>query len=239
MALGNFRGLDFIRTANELAVMAGFGGLFGSEGIDVIRNIDWASKHLWAVRFMEPKPPDPFKNYFPASDITVMDGTLDSFNVEQAQGFYKIPQKSAATKQISITFFDDYQNNLQRWFSDWMNIDIQNDGRFMSCLLDDHAPVKTRTVKFDEGERVWPIRKLEFFRLSRDLEPIVGTERIYTVYPEGELNIEGSSQSEANTFNMTLVAVNEARPVKEKESSDNAFLRLAKREATRLLGRFT
>jgi hypothetical protein len=237
MAVGNFRGLDFLRTATD--VLGRFGiTLF--DGIDQIRNIDFAKGYLWAVRFIEPAPPSPFTNYFPASNIEIGEISLDSYNFESGQSAYRIPERSGV-KTVTITFYDDENFTLQRWMSDWVNIDILNRGQYMSCLLDGH-PVEggreSRTVNFLGDGIVWPTRKIEFFRLGRDLEPVPNTEKTLLIYPEGELSLSATSSSEALQFTLTFVIVGDAaKPAKKKSGND--FIERSKREATRLLGRFT
>jgi hypothetical protein len=251
MALTNFRGLDFIRVANETLGQLGLPGLFGSTGIEAIRNIDWGKKYLWAVTFLEPKAPAPFASYFPASEIEITDATMDSFNFEAGQGAFKAPQRSVA-RNVSITFYDDSRFSLQRWMKDWYQIDLFNEGRFVSCLGDDHksfedgAPVSgldtqvalARKIRFEKDDRVWPVRKIQFARLDNSMEPIEGTEQILSIYPEGELQVSGTSGSELNIFTINFAIVGDDTKTLDSKSN-NEFLTRAKREATRLLGRFT
>lgn len=237
MALGNFRGLDFLRVANETLAQFGITGLFGSDGIEAIRNTEWGKKYLWAVRFSRPTPPSPFERYFPASDIEINDGEIEQLVFEQGQGSYKAPSKST-TRSLSITFYDDSRATLHKWMRDWIKLDILNNDQFMSCMLDDHAPVATRLVEFAEGNRVWPTREIEFFRLDENWEPVVGTERRLTIYPESALQLDGSSQSELNVINLTFAIVGESTNV-GREGNNDSFLKKAKSTAARVLNRFT
>ena len=236
MSVGNFRGLDFVRVANETAARFGLSTIFGSDGIDHIRNIDWGKRYLWAVKFVEPTAPKPFENYFPASDAEITDGFLESFVFEQGQSSYRAPQKSAS-RNLTMTFYDNNDRVLQRWFSDWINLDILNNDQFMSCLNDTHAPVAERSIEFGNSARVWPVRKLQYFKVDNSLNPVPNTERTFYVYPEGDFNVPNSSASEAEVFTLTFVIVGEYKRQRAQQSNNDVLTR-AKREATRLLGRF-
>lgn len=231
----NYSPADFLRTANETLGQLGLPGLFGSEGIDNLRGISWGKKYLWAVTFLEPKAPTPFESFFPASDIEITDSLIESFVFEQGQSTFRAPQKTNA-RQVSITFYDDIDGTLFKWMSDWINLDILNNGKYVSCLLDDHKPEGDRLVNFQQGNRVWPVRKIQFCKLGNGLDPIKGTEQILTVYPEGELQLSGSSGSEACVFTVAFNIVGDDRTAKDTGSTD--ILQKAKKEATRLLGRF-
>jgi len=245
----NFSGIDFLRVARETALRFGVGaGIFGDNGIDAIRNINWGTRYLWAVRFIEPACPEPFGNrWFPATDITIGDSSISSYNFEYDQNSYRIPQKTN-DKTLSLTFFDTKEAVLQRWFSDWMAIDILNNNKFMSCLLDDHKVEAigntARRIQFPESNRVWPVRKIEYFKLDADLEPIIDTIKVLTIYPDTEIQLSGGSDSSAQTFDLSFAIVGEFKrgsDVNENEGnkdSKNEYIERTKVQGARLLGRF-
>src|SRR5690606_27617885 len=87
-------------------------------GIQQLRTIEWGKNYLWAVRFIEPKPPSPFNDFFPASSIELPQAVLDTFGFNLDQSTYKIPKNTSA-KDISITFYDDDKSVLSRWIEEW------------------------------------------------------------------------------------------------------------------------
>lgn len=232
MALPNFNNVDLLRSSSDILSRFGI-NIFG--GIDNIRNLEWGKKYLWEVTFLDPKPPAPFTDFFPATDIDIIQAPIESFIFDQGQSTFKAPQKSNI-RQLTMTFFDTQEAVLANWMSDWMEIDILNDGHYVSCLLDSHPHEGTRKIRFESDERVWPTRTVKFARLDNMLEPVKGTEQTLTIYPEGELTFSGSSGSEANVFTMNFVIVGENKTASNK--SKNSIVEKATKEATRLVGRF-
>jgi len=202
-------------------------------GIGNLRNVEWGKKYLWAVRFTDPKPPKPFDTFFPASDVTIPEATLNSYNFEQGQSSFRVPQRSEIS-EISLTFYDDNIGTLQTWMKNWINIDILNQGKFVSCLKDSH-PVSGKLNPYNYN-RVYPTRTLELTKLDESLSPIEGGLKVYTVYPEGTLEWSGSSGSEAQSYTVTFTIVGENNPDTAKHKPD--FIKDAASKGAQLLGRF-
>lgn len=177
----------------------------GDLTIDKIRSIDWAKKHLWSVKFVEPAINDSrFGEFFPASDISFPEFTLESYAFSMGQSSYVIPQ-SSPRRQMSITFYDTKDHYLLNWIKTWVNVDILNNGQFISCLMDRHEPVvKVPTYGY---ETVFPCRTIQFEKLDYDLNPIPNTHVTATVYPENEIEFQGSSDSGAIQYTVTFVIV--------------------------------
>lgn len=200
-------------------------------GIGFLRDVEWGKKYLWAVRFTEPKPPAPFDNFFPASEVSVPESSVNSYNFDQGQSSYRVPQRSE-TKEISMTFYDDNKGTLFNWFKNWINIDILNEGKFVSCLKDSHTPSKSPYGY----TTVFPTRTLEIQKLNESLEPISGEIRVYTVYPEGTIEWSGGSSSEAQSYTVTFNIVGESEPTATKPNEDK--FKAAVNKGAQLLGRF-
>lgn len=197
---------------------------FDNYGVDQLRSVEWGRKYLWAVKFLDTTAtlPDPFKEFFPASDVEFPVGSLDSFSFDLAQSAYKIPQRGQI-KQMSITFFDNINGSLLKWFKDWIEIDILNFGQYVSCINDDHAIFEYeggRTAdSFGVKRKVAPIRTIQVEQLKPNLEP-TGLTYILKVYPEGEINFVGSSASEATTYTVNFVIVGENKPPTSSKKSN-------------------
>jgi hypothetical protein len=202
-----------------------------SFGIGNLRQVEWGRRYLWAVRFTEPKPPAPFDTFFPASDITIPEFSVDSFNFDQGQSSFRVPQRTQI-REISMTFYDDSNGTLFNWFKSWINVDILNDGKYVSCLMDEHAPERPVYGQ----TRVFPIRTIEVQKLDAGLEPVAGGIKVYTVYPEGTIEFVGGSASEANTYTVTFNVVGEADPTISKVAPDK--FKAAVNKGVQLLGRF-
>jgi hypothetical protein len=202
-----------------------------SFGIGYLRDVEWGKKYLWAIRFTDPKPPKPFDTFFPATDVSIPEAQVNSFNFEQGQGSFRVPQRTDV-REISLTFYDDSKGTLFNWFKNWIAIDILNDNEFISCIKDSHIPKRD---PYHHG-RVYPVRTMEIQKLNEGLEPIEGEVKVYTVYPEGTIEYSGSSGSEAHTYTITFTIVGEGSPAAEvaKEKDIKFYVN----KGAQLLGRF-
>lgn len=207
---------------------------FGADSIDVIRSIDYDVKYLWAIRVVSGTPPAPFDTFFPAQDVNVPMAISESETIEYAQTSMQVPIKTTG-KEISITFYDNDKRSLLYWLTDWINIDIQNGGRYMSGIADDHnlASGLTRTVNISgagtSNNRVKPVRTIELTLLSKYKK--IDKTIMYDVFPVGELPWSGDQSSEAQTYTMRFAIVKEYETASDKSTS---FLDIAKD----ILGKF-
>jgi hypothetical protein len=151
-----------------------------------------------------------------------------------AQSSYKIPQRGGI-KQVSITFYDDINSTLMRWFRDWVEIDIKNKGKFISCINDDHSLASINAVdSFGNSTRnVTPVRAVRIEQLNASLQP-TGLTYELKVYPEGDLNFSGGSTSEVNAYTINFVIVGD----KTEQSKGRAKKDILANESIKLLGRF-
>ena len=205
-----FNNLNFQKTLSSLIG-------FDKYGMDRLRAVEWGRKYLWAIKFLERPvsigsiPPEPFNDYFPASDIDLEIANVDSHPMSFGQKDYKIPIRSG-TKQLSITFFDDTNSTLLKWMRDWIEKDILNDGNFVSCLYDSHEI----TDSFGKRRSVAPYRTVEIVQLTPFMEE-TGIRYELEIYPEGNINFNGASQSEATTYTMNFVIVGEKFEANKKD----------------------
>jgi hypothetical protein len=202
---------------------------FGADSIDVIRSIDYDVKYLWSIRMVSGAPPKPFDTFFPAQDVNVPMAISESETIEFAQSSVQVPMKSTG-KEISITFYDDQRRTLLYWLTDWINIDIQNGGNFMSGIEDDHQIVKPRNpIVANVGAKVVPVRTIELTLLSKYKK--IDKTIMFDVFPVGELPWSGDQSSEAQTYTVRFAIVKEYEATSDNSTS---FLDIAKD----LLGKF-
>jgi hypothetical protein len=202
---------------------------FGNDSIDVIRSIDYDVKYLWALRMVSGTPPKPFDGWFPAQDVTVPMAISESEIIEFAQSSIQVPIKTTG-KEITVTFYDNDKRALLFWLADWINIDLQNAGKYMSGLADNHAIEAPRNpVASNIGNRVVPVRTIELTLLSKYKK--IDKTIMYDVFPVGELPWSGDQGSEAQTYNMRFAIVREYEATSDNSTS---FLDVAKD----ILGKF-
>lgn len=176
---------------------------------ELLRTIEWDKKYLWRIKFIPwgssltdvalgaLNIPPMFLDGFPAIDIDVGKAVLNAWEKEVYMSGVKIPLNTSV-REIKITFLDDVNGALEKWISDWINVDILNCGRFTSCLYDSHQ----RCQGFG---KVQPLRKLMVERLNE--QGNFAFANFYDVFPVGELSWNGAYTSESQSYSMGFVIV--------------------------------
>jgi len=202
----------------------------GAVGIETIRSINYGTTYLWTVDFIDTngiKPPAPFDAFFPASEVTFNLGIINSHTVEMGQSSITFP-RNTTFKTVDVTFFDDENRSLQRWMSDWMNVDLLNYGEFMSGINDSHQVVAADSFG-NSSRSVQPMRHIRIALLDKYKSETVVYN--YNVVPDGNIDFGGTQASEASQFSMKFNIVEELGRPKAGDSSSFNFVR-------NILGRF-
>jgi len=192
--------------------------LEGKNGITSIRSVDWDKKYLWVVDFKDTganacNPPAPFDDFFPANDITIPMATMESKIFDFPQMTVKIPVGQTVS-DITITFYDDEKKSLLLWLRDWINLDLMNDGRFVSGLLDKH-PLVTGSDSFGVKRNVKPIRPLRVAMLDSYRDEVQVYQ--FQVYPDGNLDWNAGQASDAQSYTITFTVV-DVKSEKDRKS---------------------
>lgn len=153
--------------------------------IDQLKNIDWARTYLWDVCF--PDAPPPFDTWFPATDITWEIASLQSLPIDSPNGQFKVPQICSAALGIQLSFHDDSKHTLLNWFVTWMS-SIVYDKRFVLPLLECSRQIQIQMLSYDRE----PLKTYNFY-----------------VYPEGEINFVGDSNSSPGVHQINFVITGE------------------------------
>lgn len=181
--------------------------LEGDSGITSIREIEFDKKYLWTIDFVDGagsiKPPAPFDNFFPASDVSFPLGVIESFSTDVAHSQIQFPISTTA-RNLEVTFYDDDERTLLKWFSDWINKDILNEGEFISGIKDAH-PLLSGTDSFDVTRNVAPCRKVVLALLSPFKKQVI-TKSLW-VYPTGNLDLGLSQDSAPQTYTVSFAIV--------------------------------
>jgi hypothetical protein len=176
----------------------------GQVGIESMRRIDWEKKYLWTLDFVDFRPPAPFDNFFPASDVSFPMGFIEDLQIEFGQNDFRFPVKSKS-KELTITFYDDENRTVIRWMRDWMELDLMNYGQFVSGLDDNHNTVEPDMT--GNIRPVQPVRHMRLALLQHFKREVITFD--FRVYPVGELTYSGSQESAAGTYSMTFVVAEE------------------------------
>lgn len=179
----------------------------GTVGMETIRRVNYSTSYLWTLDFIDTNgllPPAPFDDYFPASDVNLDVGTVNSFTFDAGHTTLSFP-RNTSFKGMDVTFYDDDRQTLQRWMSDWINLDIFNDGQYVSNLRDQHTVVVPDS--FGQTRAVQPIRQIRMALLDRQKQDALVYN--YNIVPDGQLQFAGSQASEATQFNMRFNIVEE------------------------------
>ena len=175
----------------------------GDSGITAIREIEWDRKYLWLIEFIDADLPEPFNSMFPASAFSRNSGSIESDTFRFGQTELALPVRSGSTENISVTFYDDINRTLYRWMSDWINLDILNDGNFVSGLKDRHSTV--RPDAFGNKRAVQPVRTMKISLLDGYRKEFKA--QFFDVYPTGDLEYSGAQVSEAHEYTITFNVV--------------------------------
>ena len=179
--------------------------LEGSSGITTVRAVEYDKRFLWAVDFVNGfTPPQPFDQFFPASEVTFTMANLNTKNIVYGQSEIEIPANESP-REVSITFYDDQSQTLLRWFKDWIQLDIKNNGQFMSGLNDNHQSVSADS--FGNSRAVEPMRQIRLTHL--DAYRTQNSLYNYLVYPKGSIDFLGSQASEATEYTIQFVIVDD------------------------------
>lgn len=186
-------------------------------GISTVRSVDWDRRYLWLAEFDKDTllPPAPFKEWFPANSVSINDTSQSKEEFKFGQQHLSIPTSQSGASTLSITFYDDINRTLQKWFTDWIRLDIQNNGQYISGLDDDHDAEAADS--FGTQRRVWPVRTINIIYLNLDRSNYI-TKR-YSIVPDGDFSKELSQASEAVEYTLTFSIVGEG--VGASGSTDN------------------
>lgn len=172
---------------------------------NVLRNLTFGRRFDWEIELTERpggdslfrelsaelyrgvKSDDPRSIFLPAQTVEYPRASVQSKEFEELR--VKFPEGVQA-RMMTITFFDNAEYSLMRFFDRWMNNEISRGGDFLVAYLGDI--VREITVnKFAPG------------KIGRNTP--VDSKR-YLVYPDGELPESlDSSASDAYTFPVQFV----------------------------------
>lgn len=153
------------------------------KNVEQLRSIQWGQKHLWDIRIKD--APAPFDNWFPATDISLPTATIESHMIETPMSRGRFA-KATTDHDISVSFYDDDKGTLYDFFDRWMNVEILNNGEYLSTLKEYSKQIDIHKL----NSRRELIKKYKYF-----------------VYPEGTLTFTGDSSSEGNLYSINLVIV--------------------------------
>jgi hypothetical protein len=192
--------------------------LEGGTGITAIRAVEYDKRFLWAIDFQNTfKPPAPFDTFFPASEVTFGMQNVNEETINYGQSAISYPINDSP-REVSITFYDDKDQTLLRYFKDWMELDIKNNGRFMSGLQDNHTAVSADS--FGNRRNVAPSRQIRLIHL--DAYRTENSIYSYLIFPKGSIDFLGSQASEATEYTLSFTIVDDLSS-KPKNNSIGGF----------------
>lgn len=148
---------------------------------DQVRQIEWSRSYLWDVKFYD--APAPFNTWFPATDVSIDEGVLESKSFDIFVTSFSIPTRTKE-KVLSLTFVDDANHTLIDWITAWMALIVNDSG----------------VLTLEQAKK-----KIDITRLNNKRKPIkVGSTSYvesYGVYPEGTIQfLGGSDDAKVNSY---------------------------------------
>jgi hypothetical protein len=207
--------LDVISSLKNVNVVRSLERLLDNNlGISTVRGVEWDRKYLWLMHFEDDIAPEPFKTWFPANSAQFNMYSVGSEEFTFGQSRLSLPTHSDIVPNASITFYDDVNRTLYRWFQDWISLDILNNGQFISGLRDSHTVVGPVRVG-DFPRAVMPVRNLKVAML--DLSKQITKVNTYSLVIEGGISQDLSHVSEATEYTVTFKIVGDSEPKVETE----------------------
>lgn len=194
----------------------------GANGISRLRQVDWGKRYLWMVDFEDlendDKIPAWFQGFFPASSLTLALAGVehDSFRIGQTE--LSLPVRAGNTPSISLTFYDDEQKTLYRWFQEWIKVDILNNGRCISGLRDSHLQMQQNGEVLANAVPVRPVRVMRLAYL--DSYKRITYLKSFSVVPTGTIDDELSQASEASEYTINFNIVGDSEIATGKINND-------------------
>lgn len=157
------------------------------EGIESLRSVDWSKTYLWDMHFIGGNgwgsPAYPFDSWFPATEVDELVGSIITHDFAPPLRPFSIPG-SSNLKRLKISFIDDVYCTLEKYFEEWMDVQILNNGLGVSPVED-------------------CLRDVIIYRLGSNHKPVHGY--IYSIFPAGELPFNGRSTSNLNEYSLDFV----------------------------------
>lgn len=144
------------------------------KNLEELRKVEWARSWNWDIQFEDPSVPEPFKNWFPATEVEEGIFNLELFQITGGFGTFEIP-KSWTALSLQITFVDSAFLVLEHWLKEWVQQTIFGSGIHVACL--ENSVKKVNIAKLTA--------KGDLVRLNS-----------YLVFPTGPLNFSGSSSAD-------------------------------------------
>lgn len=171
--------------------------------LEQLRSVSWGASYLWDLRFPdEGSLPDPFKKWFPAQSVEEPLGDITSFDFDLFNGTYAVP-KGFQKKELTVTFYDNSNHDLERWFEFWMNTIAAPDQKYTATLEESVKQLDISRLSLSGG----PVTKNSYTQTDRQSPGDVVT-RSYWVYPNGTFSFSGDSEpNNLKTFNISFNVV--------------------------------
>jgi hypothetical protein len=170
--------------------------------VDQMVGIEWSREHLWDIKFGpgSSSPPVPFDQWFPASDVSYPTGIVELKTFDGPLSEFSIPIKTRE-RQLSITFFDDFEHVLLDWFTWWMNSMF---GNTMASTSSEYlTPSYVQTL--DQVTKQVFISRLN----SQRKEITLNSGNVYIdsfkVFPTDVIGFKGGSDAKPNVYTVKFV----------------------------------
>lgn len=159
---------------------------FWLKNLETVRKVQWSGSWLWDIQFSD--GPAGFgegaNSWFPAVTVRENIYVLEThqFNAGMVNGL-ELP-KSTAPFSLSMTVVDDVWLSIESWLENWVNSTILNGGDAVSFIEDCVKQVN--------------IAKITSYGHLVQLNS-------YYVYPKGNMDYEGTSDSSVITHDIEFV----------------------------------
>lgn len=159
--------------------------------LDCVRRVQWGSTHLWDIKFEDGPKGFIGKNgdWFPATTVSENIYVLEtySFNAGLVHGL-ELP-KNTTPYSLTIEVADDVWMNIESWLADWVN----------NKILTPNGLAYIEDI----------VKKVHIAKITSKNELVSLSS--YYVYPKGNLNFEGASESGQITHSVEFIVAGSYR----------------------------
>lgn len=154
--------------------------------------------------------PAPFNEFFPVATVSENILSISEYGFQNMYSNYSIPQKSSELV-IDISFYNDENNYVLNYITDWINKDILGDGKYVSPLKEIVKCLAIRKYSLEPNPESYGNANANGIfgyqgqfnnRTVLEHKKINVSSKYYLVYPTGSINWDGDSDGQIPTYSL-------------------------------------
>lgn len=166
-----------------------------------VASVQWGSQNHWNVVFpnrganekVAPLP-SPFDDWFPATDVTLNDVSLNTTTLMLGKSEFKLPQSGSAS-DLTLTVVDTQDEKMYRWYEAW--VDYIKGGDTVKTLEESYKLVQIESYSKTGSAKSGLSHSIESRWKSNGI-------RTYMIVPTGQISWTRGSSAETVSLSLTF-----------------------------------